>query len=45
MFNAVQYFNYSNALEALEFYEKNFGAKVISKVMADNEMFKDSLDR
>lgn len=44
MFNAVQYFNYSNALEALEFYEKNFGAKIINKAMADDNMFSDSLE-
>ena len=45
MFNAVQYFNYSNALEALEFYERNFGAEVTGKVMADNDMFKGSLEQ
>lgn len=45
MFNAVQYFNYSNALEALEFYERNFGAEVTGRVMADNDMFRDSLEQ
>lgn len=44
MFNAMQYFNFSNALEALEFYEKNFGARVIGKSMADDDMFRDSLE-
>ncbi|WP_411843317.1 VOC family protein [Salinicoccus sp. HZC-1] len=44
MFKAVQYFNFSNALEALEFYQKNFGARIISKSMADNEMFRESLE-
>ncbi|AKG73032.1 VOC family protein [Salinicoccus halodurans] len=45
MFNAVQYFNFSDALGALEFYEKNFGAKVTGKSMADDDMFRDSLQQ
>lgn len=43
MIKAVQYFNYSNALEALDFYEKNFGAKILSKTLASDPMFVESL--
>lgn len=44
MIQAVQYFNYSNALEALDFYENNFNAKVNTKVLASDPMFEKSLD-
>lgn len=44
MIQSVQYFNFPNALEALEFYEKNFGAVINSKVMASAPMFADALD-
>lgn len=44
MIKAIQYFNYSNALEALEFYEKNFDAVINSKVLASDPMFADALD-
>lgn len=44
MIKAVQYFNYSNALEALEFYEKNFDAVINSKVLASDTLFTDALD-
>lgn len=44
MIQAVQYFNYSNALEALNFYEKNFNAEVNSKVLASDPMFEKALD-
>lgn len=44
MIKAVQYFNFSNALEALEFYEKNFDAVINSKSLATDPMFADALD-
>ncbi|WP_245573092.1 VOC family protein [Jeotgalicoccus psychrophilus] len=44
MIKAIQYFNYSNALEALEFYEKNFDAVINSRVLASDPMFADALD-
>ncbi|GGB06707.1 glyoxalase/bleomycin resistance/extradiol dioxygenase family protein [Macrococcus hajekii] len=40
MFKAVTYFNFSNALEALQFYENKLGAKVITQTMGDDDMFK-----
>lgn len=44
MIKAVQYFNYSNALEALEFYEKNFDAVINTKIMASDPKFAAGLD-
>lgn len=39
MFKAVTYLNTNRASEMLAFYEDKFGAKIISKIMGDNEMF------
>ncbi|WP_414055733.1 VOC family protein [Macrococcus equi] len=41
MIKAVQYFNFHNAIEVLDFYEQHLGAKIITKTMGDDEMFKD----
>ncbi|WP_338061514.1 glyoxalase/bleomycin resistance/extradiol dioxygenase family protein [Staphylococcus ratti] len=41
MIKSVSYFNFENALEALNFYEAKLGAEVVSKTMGDDEMFKD----
>lgn len=42
MIKRIQYFNFQNALEAIEYYEEFFDAKLISKQMGDDEMFADS---
>ncbi|WP_331466719.1 glyoxalase/bleomycin resistance/extradiol dioxygenase family protein [Macrococcoides goetzii] len=41
MIKAVQYFNFHNSLEVLDFYEKHLGAKIINKTMGDDEIFRD----
>ncbi|WP_414044059.1 VOC family protein [Macrococcus sp. EM39E] len=41
MIKAVPYFNFHNTLEVLDFYEQHLGAKIISKTLGDDEMFKD----
>lgn len=42
MFKAIAYLNSNRASEMLDFYEKNFDAVVISKVMANDTMFANS---
>ena len=44
MIKTVQYFNFSNALEAFELYENNFDAVINSKALATEPMFADALD-
>lgn len=44
MIKAVPYFNFHNTLEVLDFYEQHLGAKIISKTLGDDEMFKDMPD-
>lgn len=44
MIEAVPYFTFRNSLQVLEFYEQKLGAKVLGKVMGNNEMFKDMPD-
>lgn len=39
MIQAVAYLNSNRANEMLDFYEKDFGAVIKSKIMADDEMF------
>lgn len=36
------YFNYSNSIEALKFYEEKLGATDINRVPGNHEMFKDA---
>ena len=44
MVEAIQYFNFPNANEALDFYEENFDAVITSKVLASDPMFEDGLE-
>src|SRR5699024_12873172 len=44
MVEAIQYFNFPNANEALDFYEENFDAVITSKVLAADPMFEDGLE-
>ncbi|MCG7418867.1 VOC family protein [Macrococcoides goetzii] len=44
MIKAVPYFIFHNTLEVLDFYEQHLGAKIISKTLGDDEMFKDMPD-
>lgn len=42
MIKRIQYFNFPNALEAIDYYVEIFDAKLISKQTGDSEMFAES---
>lgn len=41
---AVQYLNFNHTNEVLDFYQTYLDANIITKIMGDDEMFKDSPD-
>lgn len=45
MIKSVQYFNFQDALGALEFSEEKFGATEVEKVLASDPMFKENLEQ
>jgi len=42
MVKHFQYFNFQNALEAIDYYKNNFGASLVSIQMMDDAMFEDT---
>ncbi|MCD2137873.1 VOC family protein [Salinicoccus halitifaciens] len=44
MFKAVPYFNFKDALEAIDYYVEYFDAEVVGVTKEDHEMFEGSLD-
>lgn len=42
MFKAIPYFNFQNALEAIDYYVEHFGAEVVAVTKASHDMFQDA---
>lgn len=42
MFKAIPYFNFQNALEAIDYYVEYFEAEVVAVTKANHEMFQDA---